>query len=163
MNQVNEQTKERIKEYLKRLGTDEELAGGHMTVEQLEAMLNTIPLEITFVDTDNINRYFNEGPKVFKRPGMALDREVFSCHPPKVEQQVRRIIGEFREETLDKVPIWMDKNGRTMLVTYMAVRNRDGVYESRNDPKRFCIIHGSLKEDSRSVGMWKNTSDRTGA
>lgn len=104
------------------------LAGGHMTVEQLEAMLNTIPLEITFVDTDNINRYFNEGPKVFKRPGMALDREVFSCHPPKVEQQVRRIIGEFREGTLDKVPIWMDKNGRTMLVTYMAVRDRDGVY-----------------------------------
>lgn len=104
------------------------LAGGRMTVEQLEAMLNTIPLEITFVDTDNINRYFNEGPKVFKRPGMALEREVFSCHPPKVEQQVRRIIGEFREGTLDKVPIWMDKNGRTMLVTYMAVRDRDGVY-----------------------------------
>lgn len=104
------------------------LAGGHMTVEQLEAMLNTIPLEITFVDTDNINRYFNEGSKVFKRPGMALDREVFSCHPPKIEQQVRRIIGEFREGTLDKVPIWMDKNGRTMLVTYMAVRDREGMY-----------------------------------
>lgn len=104
------------------------LAGGHMTVEQLEAMLNTIPLEITFVDTDNINRYFNEGSKVFKRPGMALDRDVFSCHPPKIEQQVRRIIGEFREGTLDKVPIWMDKNGRTMLVTYMAVRDREGMY-----------------------------------
>ncbi len=131
MNQVNEQTKERIKEYLKRLGTDEELAGvradfvkefeavkvvskaagqdgeiilagGHMTVEQLEAMLNTIPLEITFVDTDNINRYFNEGPKVFKRPGMALDREVFSCHPLKVEQQVRRIIGEFARDYFQK-------------------------------------------------------------
>lgn len=99
-----------------------------MTVEQLEAILNTIPLEITFVDTDNINRYFNEGSKVFKRPGMELDREVFSCHPPKIEQQVRRIIGEFREGTLDKVPIWMDKNGRTMLVTYMAVRDREGMY-----------------------------------
>ena len=58
------------------------MAGGHMTVEQLTAMLNTIPLEISFVDTDNINRFFNEGPKVFKRPGMAIDREVFSCHPP---------------------------------------------------------------------------------
>ena len=58
------------------------MAGGHMTVEQLTAMLNTIPLEISFVDTDNINRFFNEGPKVFKRPGMAIDREGFSCHPP---------------------------------------------------------------------------------
>ena len=40
---------------------------------------------------------------------MAIDREVFSCHPPKVEQQVRHIIGEFRKGTLDKVPIWMEK------------------------------------------------------
>ncbi len=104
------------------------MAGGHMTVEQLTAMLNTIPLEISFVDTDNINRFFNEGPKVFKRPGMAIDREVFTCHPPKIEQQVRRIIEEFRAGTLDKVPVWMDKNGRTMLVTYMAVRDKSGKY-----------------------------------
>ena len=104
------------------------LAGGHMTEEQLTAMLNTIPLEISFIDADNINRFFNEGTKVFKRPGMAIDREVFSCHPPKVEQQVRRIIGEFRNGTLDQVPVWMEKNGRTMLVTYMAVRNKAGNY-----------------------------------
>ena len=91
-------------------------------------MLNTIPLEISFVDTDNINRFFNEGPKVFKRPGMAIGREVFSCHPPKIEQRVRRIIEEFRNGTLDQVPVWMNKNGRTMLVTYMAVRDRDNNY-----------------------------------
>lgn len=88
------------------------MPGGHLTVAQLTAMLNTIPMEITFVDEDNINRFFNEGPKDFKRPGMAIDREVFSCHPPKVEQQVRHIIGEFRKGTLDKVPIWMEKNGK---------------------------------------------------
>ena len=104
------------------------MPGGHLTVAQLTAMLNTIPLEITFVDEDNINRFFNEGPKDFKRPGMAIDREVFSCHPPKVEQQVRHIIGEFRKGTLDKVPIWMEKNGKTMLVTYMAVRDAAGTY-----------------------------------
>ena len=104
------------------------MPGGHLTVAQLIAMLNTIPMEITFVDEDNINRFFNEGPKDFKRPGMAIDREVFSCHPPKVEQQVRRIIGEFRNGTLDKVPIWMEKNGKTMLVTYMAVRDAQGTY-----------------------------------
>ncbi|MDD5999921.1 MAG: DUF438 domain-containing protein [Lachnospiraceae bacterium] len=110
--------------------TEDEIVmkGGHMTVEQLEAMLNTIPLELTFVDVDNINRYFNEGPKVFKRPGMAIDREVFSCHPPKIEQMVRKIIEDFRNGTRDQVPVWMNKNGRTMLVTYMAVRDRNHHY-----------------------------------
>lgn len=104
------------------------MAGGHMTVAQLAAMLNTIPMEITFVDDQNINRFFNEGPKDFKRPKMAIDREVFSCHPPKIEAKVRMILNEFRAGTLDKVPVWMEKNGKTMLVTYMAVRDQDGNY-----------------------------------
>ena len=104
------------------------MPGGHMTIEQLTALLNTIPMEITFVDADNINRFFNEGPKVFKRPGMAIDREVFSCHPPKIEPMVRQIIDDFRNGKRDSVPIWMEKGGRSMLVKYMAVRDSNGTY-----------------------------------
>ena len=104
------------------------MPGGHMTLEQLTALLNTIPLEISFIDADNINRFFNEGPKVFKRPSMALDREVFSCHPPKIEPMVRSIIDDFRNNRRDSVPVWMDKNGRTFLVTYMAVRDNEKNY-----------------------------------
>ncbi len=104
------------------------MPGGHMTVPQLTALLNTIPMEISFIDADNINRYFNEGPKVFKRAGMAIDREVFSCHPPKVEPIVRSILDSFRDGSKDSVPVWMEKNGRTMLVNYLAVRDRKGNY-----------------------------------
>ncbi len=104
------------------------MAGGHMKVAQLEAMLNTLPLEITFVDDQNINRYFNEGPKVFKRPLTALDREVFSCHPPKVEPMVRAILEDFRSHKKDCVPVWLEKNGRPYLIRYMAVRDQEGNY-----------------------------------
>lgn len=104
------------------------MPGGHLTIEQLTALLNTIPLEISFVDADNINRFFNEGPKVFKRPGMAIDREVFSCHPPKIEPMVRQIIDDFRNGRRDVVPVWMEKGGKTMLVRYMAVRDHKGQY-----------------------------------
>ncbi len=104
------------------------MPGGHMTVAQLTALLNTLPVEITFIDDQNINRYFNEGPKVFKRPEMAIDREVFSCHPPKIEPMVRKILDDFRNNRRDVVPVWMEKNGRTMLVRYMAVRDNDGNY-----------------------------------
>lgn len=104
------------------------MPGGHLTLQQLTAMLNTIPLEISFVDADNVNRYFNEGPKVFKRPQMAIDRDVFSCHPPKIEPMVRTIINDLRTGKRNQVPVWMEKNGRTMLVNYMAVRDKDGTY-----------------------------------
>lgn len=102
------------------------MPGGHLTVEQLTAMLNTLPLEISFVDESDINRFFNEGHKVFKRPSMAIDRSVFSCHPPKIEPMVRAIISDFRTGKRDQVPVWMEKNGHTMLVNYMAVRDRNG-------------------------------------
>ena len=104
------------------------MPGGHLKKNELIAMLNTLPVEITFVDKDNINRFFNEGPKVFKRPQMAIDREVFSCHPPKVEPMVRMIIGNFREGKEDEVPIWMEKGGKPFLVRYMAVRDKKQNY-----------------------------------
>ena len=104
------------------------MPGGHLKKNELIAMLNTLPVEITFVDKDNINRYFNEGPKVFKRPQMAIDREVFSCHPPKVEPMVRMIIGNFRDGKEDEVPIWMEKGGKPFLVRYMAVRDKEQNY-----------------------------------
>lgn len=104
------------------------MRGGHLTIEQLTALLNTIPMEITFVDADNINRFFNEGPKVFKRPGMAIDRDVFSCHPPKIEPMVWQIINDFRNDRRDCFSVWMEKGGRTMFVKYMAVRSRNGQY-----------------------------------
>ena len=103
-------------------------SGGHLTLAQLTAMLNTLPLEITFVDADNINRYFNEGSKVFKRPSMAIDREVFTCHPPKIEPMVRSIIEDLRSGRRDQVPMWLEKNGHATLVNYMAVRDSDGNY-----------------------------------
>ena len=110
------------------LGDEIVMPGGHVTLEQMTALLNTIPLEITFVDDNNINRYFNEGPKLFKRPAMAIDREVFSCHPPKIEPMVRTIIEDFRNGVRDEFPVWVEKQGKTMLVKYMAVRDKDGKY-----------------------------------
>ncbi len=104
------------------------MGGGHMSVAQLEAMLNTLPIEITFIDDNNINRFFNEGAKVFKRPGMAIDREVFSCHPPKIEPMVRSVIESFKNHTRDSVPVWMEKQGKPFLVTYYAVRDKKGIY-----------------------------------
>ena len=106
------------------------MPGGTLTLSQLTALLDTLPLEVTFVDADNINRYFNQpfAPKVFKRPLAALGREVFSCHPPKIEPMVRAIIQELREGKRDSVPVWMEKNGRATLVTYRAVRDAEGRY-----------------------------------
>ncbi len=91
-------------------------------------MLNTMPMEVTFVDHEDINRYFNDGEKVFKRPTTAIGRDVFSCHPPKVEPIVRGIIDSFRKGDRDNVAVWLEKQGRPFYVNYMAVRDKNKKY-----------------------------------
>ena len=104
------------------------LIGGSLTVDQLNAMLNTMPMEVTFVDHEDINRYFNDGEKVFKRPTTAIGRDVYSCHPPKVEPIVRGIIDSFRKGERDNVAVWLEKVGRPFYVNYMAVRDQNNNY-----------------------------------
>ena len=104
------------------------LIGGTLTVDQLDAMLNTMPMEVTFVDHEDINRYFNDGEKVFKRPTTAIGRDVYSCHPPKVEPIVLGIIDSFRKGDRDNVAVWLEKQGRPFYVNYMAVRDQNNNY-----------------------------------
>ncbi len=103
---------------------------GHLKVDQLIALMNTLPLELSFIDADDINRYYNDNgaPKVFKRPLSSLDREVYACHPPKIEPMVRSILTDFKEGKRDQVQVWMEKVGKPFLVTYMAVRDKKGAY-----------------------------------
>jgi DUF438 domain-containing protein len=106
------------------------LNSGHMTAHQIEAVFNTIPLEISFIDDQNRNCFFNAGSekKLFKRPDEAVDREVFDCHPPKYAAMARQIIQNLRSGARDSVDVWLNKRGEPVLVRYMAVRDRNGEY-----------------------------------
>ncbi len=107
-----------------------ELDNGSLTKEELIAMLNAIPQEITFVDADDINRYFNESPgfKHFKRPKQALGRDVYSCHPPHAEAIVRQMIAAFKSGERDLFVREVNKGPIHLIVEYRAVRNAAGKY-----------------------------------
>lgn len=106
------------------------LSSGHLSPEQLKAMLDTMPYEITFIDEHDINRYFNEqrGEKLFKRPLMALDRQVFDCHPPLVQPMVRKLLESFHNGTSNSFEVWTEKGGHDVLIRYLAVRDNAGKF-----------------------------------
>ena len=119
------------------------LGSGKMKIEQIEAVLNTIPMELTFVDDQDINLYFDEGEKLFKRPDMAIGRDVYSCHPPKIAAMVKEIIESFRNGSKDDVQVWMEKNGEPAFVHYLAVRDSNKNYLGTLE----CVQHmGFAKE-----------------
>lgn len=105
-----------------------QIGGGHMSLAQLEAMLNTLQLEITLVDADDTNLYFNDGEKLFTRPKSAIGRPVFSCHPVRVLPMVKMVIGDFKSGKRDSIHILSTKNGHDVLVNYYALRSKEGKY-----------------------------------
>ncbi len=104
------------------------LAGGSMTLEQLRSILNCIPMEISVIDENDINIFFNEGEKLFTRPAMAIGRPLYSCHPKRVEPMVRMLVHDMKTGKRDEMHMIAEKNGKKVLVNYYALRNEDGKY-----------------------------------
>lgn len=104
------------------------LPTGELTVRQLQGILKLLDVDITFIDKDDILRYFlNEG-RVFSRPLTALGREVYSCHPPEVIPVVRQMLLDFKAKKRDHMEVWRRIMGRPVGVRYLAVYDEDGEY-----------------------------------
>ena len=104
---------------------------GKMRVDQLEAMLDTLEIEITYVDEKDINSYYNNPRenKIFKRPKSSLGRKVYSCHPPQALPKVKKIIGDLKSGARDKVVVIRDIGGSDYTVTYYGVWDKEGNYK----------------------------------
>ena len=107
-----------------------DLGLGYLTQKELRKILDLQPLELTFIDANDIVKYFNETPgrKLFPRTRNAIGREVYNCHPPKSQSIVRKLIADFKAGTKDIETLWFQTRGTYVMVTYAAVRDDDGSY-----------------------------------
>lgn len=101
---------------------------GTLTFSQLQALLDLLPIDITFIDENNINRFFTNKGRVFSRPASALGREVFLCHPAAIRPIVRKLLEDFRAGRKDSMEVWTPNKETPTRVQYLAVRNAEGKY-----------------------------------
>jgi len=102
---------------------------GTLTKEQLEGILNTLPVDITFVDSEDTVRYFNQSKdRIFIRTKAVIGRKVQQCHPQKSIDVVNRIIDDFRNGRRDVAEFWINMGGRLIYIRYFPVRNAKGEY-----------------------------------
>jgi uncharacterized protein len=105
------------------------LPSGTFTTAQLQAVLNTIPFDITFVDADDTVRYFSEGrERIFARTRAIIGRQVQYCHPPKSVDIVQKILADFREGREDHAQFWIELGGKFLCIEYFALRDEDGKF-----------------------------------
>jgi len=102
---------------------------GTLTKEEVEAILNTLPVDITFVDRDDAVKFFNKAEKrIFVRTKAILGRKVQLCHPQKSIHVVNRILEAFKKGEKDVAEFWINVGGRLIHIRYFAVRDKDGKY-----------------------------------
>ena len=102
---------------------------GELDKESLDAMMDALPVEISFVDKDDTVRYFNKnGNRIFPRPPGVIGKKVQNCHPPKSLHKVEQILEDFKNNRRDSAEFWIDLKGMKVYIRYFAVRDKDGNY-----------------------------------
>jgi DUF438 domain-containing protein len=102
---------------------------GILSQKQIEAIFSTLPVEITFIDKDDIVRYFSQ-PKemIFARTKAIIGRQVQLCHPQKSVHLVNQILEDFKSSKRDVAEFWMNLEAKLVYIRYFAVRNNDRDY-----------------------------------
>jgi DUF438 domain-containing protein len=105
------------------------LSTGLLRIDELEAILATLPIDITFVDKDDKVRFFsNSAERVFPRTRAILGRDVRLCHPPGSVHVVEQILSDFKSGRQNSAAFWINFHGRFIYIEYFAVRDREGNY-----------------------------------
>jgi len=128
---VEDKTKEQVKEEGVKNSGDGYIRfdTGVLSPKEINAMLNTLPLDITFVDKDGIVKYFSQGKeRIFARTKAVIGRQVQNCHPPASVHIVEKIVEDLKAGRKDHEDFWIKMGDKYVFIRYFAVRDEKGEY-----------------------------------
>ncbi len=106
-----------------------QLPSGSFTTSEIMAILNTIPVDMTFVDKHDKVKYFTQGEhRIFARSRSIINRDVRLCHPPGSVDIVEKILEDFKSGKESHAPFWIQMQGKFILIEYYALRDEQGTY-----------------------------------
>ncbi|MCK4593551.1 DUF438 domain-containing protein, partial [bacterium] len=106
------------------------LSTGALSLEQLDLMLTHLPVDLTYVDSDDEVRYYSAGKeRIFPRSPGIIGRRVQNCHPPDSVHIVSRIVESFKRGEKDSAEFWINLDGRMIYIRYFALRDAVGTYQ----------------------------------
>lgn len=128
---------------------------GSLSLEQVELVLNHLPLEVTFVNKDDIFQYFNQAvahkDMIFPRTPSQIGRHIELCHPPMLWPKVKTLIEELRQGARSQESLWFKKDNKFIFITYRGVHNEAGefigILETVQDIQPFRDIDQDVNRD----------------
>jgi len=127
-----------------------QLPTGGFAVQDLLAILNTLPVDITFVGSDDKVKYFSQSSeRIFQRNRAILNRDVRHCHPPASAHIVDKILEDFRSGRETRAPFWINLGGRMIHIEYFALHNDEGEYLGTLEVSQDLTAYRALEGEQR--------------
>jgi len=102
---------------------------GVLSAKELNLMLNHMPVDFTFVDKDNVVKYFSNGKeRIFARTKAIIGRTVENCHPPKSAHIVEKLVEDLKSGKKDSESFWIQMGDKFVVISYYAVRDENGEF-----------------------------------
>jgi len=121
--QIKEQSEESVENgYVK-------FESGILSYEEISAIFNTLPIDITFVDKHGTVKYFSQGKeRIFPRPKTVIGRKVQNCHPPASVHIVEKVIEDLKAGKKEHADFWIKMGNKYVYIRYFAVRDKRGEF-----------------------------------
>lgn len=105
------------------------LPTGVLKLKELMWVLNSLPVEITFIDKDDSVKYFTDKKdRLFVRTKSVLGRKVQNCHPPQSIEAVEKILSAFKQGKRKSADFWINFKDKFVFIKFIAVRDEFSNY-----------------------------------
>ncbi len=105
------------------------LSEGRLTGGQIDLLLKALPFDVTFVDENDVVRYYSATEhRIFPRSPAIIGRAVQNCHPHKSVDVVNDIIKSFREKKKSVAEFWIQSQGAFIHIRYFPLYDASGAY-----------------------------------
>ena len=102
---------------------------GKVSEDTLAILLDALPFEFSFVDSDDRVQLFNKnGDRIFPRSKSVIGLKVQNCHPHKSVDKVKKILEEMKAGEREHADFWINLKDKKIQIRYFAVRDPEGKY-----------------------------------
>ena len=101
----------------------------NLNKEQLEGILEAIPVEISFIDDNDLVKFWNKHEtRIFKRPSSVVGKAIQNCHPKQSVDKVNQVLSDLKSGRRDSAEFWINLGEKKVYIRYFAVRDKAGRY-----------------------------------
>lgn len=108
-------------------GQELRVDAGTLSLDVLESIFRSLPVDMTFVNPAGRVAWFSNGPhRIFPRSPSIIGRDVRNCHPRESVDRVVAILEDFRSGRKERAAFWILHRGRFIHIEYLALRDPKG-------------------------------------